>query len=720
MIDLKAETIAELVDESERLLRPHFEKMDELEHWLVSRGYGSGDEFEGGEDWPENVPHSFVSLLLPRMTHAAPRFIYKGGGSKRMREQTLGLQTAQNMAARQTRMHHTLAPAAVNYLLGFTCIYVDCEAQPSHRLTPAQRRMMQGSARHIPKGAEQRKGPQRTGREYKKPAGQPRYYDAAMPSWPMADHLVRHSFGWDMRARTWDKVRFFWHDVVEDLEDLLARAAADPEHWDEDAIKRLGTVRAGDNPYNPAPSNEAGDTVQQVRYRMVFVPEGRITEDEFDPESGQPRKVTKQPGDHEHGVWLTIGVPDGSNTDYARGRRFGEASKGMGVPPSSRGEFLAKPFYRRGSRNPPYKIFGAFVSASKTIPYSSLTATHEQIRLWNDLSAAVNRRMKRYSRQVLYDLKDESTVEAILEAADDDFVGIPGFETGKAQVIERGGASQQDIAHMQMQQQNVYRGVGLSETLQGNSTNNTATAEGYAAQSGLSRIAHVVAGWEHGLASVAEEQSWHMAYSDDFWIVLDEAAKIETAMADMQPFIEAGMIDAQSAEQLARIAAQKEIAIWQGGDFAEDPSLDFGLVQVEIEPWSMERRDLAEQRQDVMTLVPLVAQIGQLVIQQPHIEWREILRMVGQVFRQPDLEKFLRMDIAQQMSQMMLAQGLQDVQLGGSLSPGVQRQGGPGGGPAGGRSGMMTAKPQRPAAAAKPMAGAQGAAPAASPATVMR
>lgn len=711
MLDLDPEVIADLIDESEKLLKPHFDQMDELERWLLSRGYGNPDDFDGGQDWPENVPYSFVSMLMSRMTHAAPQFSFTGGGSKAMREQTLGLQDAMNLLARQTRLHLTLAPAAMDYLLGFTCIYVDCESQPAHKLTRAQRRLMKGKARYVPGQGDQRVGPRRSSRDYTKPSGPPRYYDSATPTWPMGDHLVRHSYGWDQTARTWNAVRYFWHDVVEDLEDTLARCKADPEHWDEEAILRLGQVSRSDNPYLAGSSTTRHDQVKQVKYRMVFVPEGRITEDEFDPDSGEPRKVAKEPGEFEHGVWLTIGCVDGGSASYSRGRRFGEQAGADDSITPTRSEFLAKPFYRRGSKNPPYHIFGAHIPASKTVPFSPLTANHEQIRLWNDLSAAVQRRMRRYSRQVLYNLMDETTIEAILEAKDDDFVGIPGFETGRAQVVERGGMSQQDTVHLQTSQQTVYRGLGMSETLQGNATGNTATAEGYAAQTGLARVGLVLNGWENGVAGVALDQTYHIAHNDDFWVVLDEAAKINAAMADMAPFIEAGLLDAQTAEQIARQAAQQEIAIWQGGDFASDPSLDFALLKIEIEPQSMERRDLQEQRQDVLALVPLIQMVGDATIMQPHIEWREILRLIGKVFRQPDAHKWLRMDIAQQMSQLMLAQGLADVQMGGSLPSGTQKQGEPKGGfgtytGGGGKSSSPNVGRTDPTGKAKPMGNA--------------
>lgn len=702
MLDIRdAQAIADLIDDSERRLKPHFDQMDELERWLLSSGYGATDDYDGGEDWPENVPYSFVSLLMPRMTHAAPRFTFTGGGSKKMREQMMGLQGAQNILARQTRMNLALVPAAMDYLLGFTCLYVDCESQPAHTLTQAQRRMLKGRARFVPEGQS------RTARDYKRPPGQPRYYDSAMPRWPISDHLPRHTYGWDQSARTRARIRFFWHDVVEDFDDLRARALDDPEHWDLDAINRLGMVSKEQNAYDAAMSTGPQfQHIKQVRYRMVFIPEGRIPQDD-EPEhddgpDGPRQERIVEPGEHEHGVWLTLGVADGGSTTELRGRRFGEMAKDASATADTRAEFLAKPFYRTGSRTPPYHILGPHLPASHTVPFSPLTANKEQIRLWNDLAAAVNRRMKRYSRQVLYDLKDESVVEAILAAKDDDFVGIPGFETGRSQVIERGGASQVDLAHKIDVQQTVYRGLGMSETLQGNATNATATAESQAAQTGLSRVGLIVDGWEQGLAEVAEDQAWHMAYSGDFWVVLDEQAKIEQALGDMQPFIEAGVVDAQSAERIARIAAEREVAVWQGGDFAEDPSLDFGLVRVEIEPSSMERRDLTQQKQDVLTLLPIVLQIGQAVIAQPHIEWKEMLRMVGRVFRQPDLEKMLHMDIAQQLSQIALSQGLQDVEMGAALPSGTTKIGQGGSGFVSGRGAGRPASP----AGAKPAGGA--------------
>jgi len=674
MLDIQdPNAIAAIVDESCELLRPHFEKMDELEHWLRSRGYG--DEFDGSEDWPENVPYSFFAMLMPRMTHSAPRFTFQGGGSKKLREQVLGLQAAQNIIAKQTRMNQALQPAAMDYLLGFTCLYVDCESQPRHRLTPAQRRKMKGDARYVPP---------RTGKDYKKPAGQPRYYDSATPLWPMADHLVRHSYGWDQRAKTWAKVRFFWHDVVEDLEDLLARADADPDHWDREAILRLAAVRSSDNPYDAAASKETEEQVTQVRYRMVWVPGARITEEAFDAEGGQARKVV-EPGEHEHGVWLTLGTLDATSGEEFS-PRFGDKTRADQSSAPTRSEYLAKPFYRRGSRNSPYKVLGAHIPASKTVPFSPLTSSHEQIRLWNDLAASVQRRMRRYKRQLVYDLRDASMIDDLIASEDDAYVGISGFETAKAQVVETGGVGQQDVAHLQMSQQTTYRALGMSETLQGNATNQTATAESYAAQSGLQRIGQVVAGWENLLSDVAEEMAWHMAYTSTFWVVLDEAAKIEMALADMAPFIEAGLLDARQAESVARQAAEREIAVWQGGDFADDPELDFGLMSIEIEPWSMERRDIAEQRQDVLALIPMVAEISNLVVQQPHFEWKSMLRILGRVFRQPDLEKMLHMDIAQQLSQLALAQGPRDVHMEAAMPSGVQRMepgrmGGGGGGP---------------------------------------
>lgn len=674
MLRLDPQHIHQLVEESQAILRPHFRAMDELESWLLTTAYGENADWDVPDDWPENVPFSFIALLLPRMTREAPRFAMRGDGSKRLREQVLGIQGSLNLLSRQQRLNRALIQGAMDYLLGFTCFFVDAEPIPAHRLTADQRRQMKGSVREVPEGSPAR---------IQRPAVAPPAEDVVTPHWPYADHRPRGTYGWDQTAKTWSQVRFWWHDVVEDYEELVGRAEADPDHWDIENVKRLGELSAAENPYSAATGRGGQTNRRQVRYRMVYVPEGRITEEppegeEHDPEDGPP-EVTKEPGRHEHGVWMTLGVPGngaGGYQDLKPDGKFGEERlKGGGA---NEGIELAKPFYRVGSTNSPYKVFGPYIPASRTVPFSPLTVNRDQIRLWGDLAAAAARRMRRYSRQVLYDLKDASIREAINEAGDDDFVGIPGFETGRAQVVERGGLSQQDMAHMAHQQATVYRGLGMSETLQGNSTNNTATAEDYAARTGLLRIDDVVSGWEEGLAEVGHEMAWHMAFSDKFWAVLDEQAKVEMMMADMAPLIDGGAIDSQKAERMAKFWAEREIHVWQGGDFDSDHGLDFGLLRCEIEPYSMERRNLQEQQAALMALFPILAQVNTLVVQQPHFEWREFLRQIGRTFQVPDLEKMLHMDIAQQMSQLMIAEGLNQTATSGAQGPGAVKIGGPG------------------------------------------
>ena len=85
------------------------------------------------------------------------------------------------------------------------------------------------------------------------------------------------------------------------------------------------------------------------------------------------------------------------------------------------------------------------------------------------------------------------------------------------------------------------------------------------------------------------------------------------------------------------------------------------------------------QQAELLGLIPTIAQIGQLVVQQPHFEWIEILRDLGRVFRRPNLHRMLRKDIAQQLSQIEIAMGLRDTTTANIAPGGTRRIGGPGG-----------------------------------------
>lgn len=672
MLSLDAQTMNDLVEESAKELRRYWEPVDEMERWMTGRFFGNDFDFEVPDEWPENVPFGLVTLLLPMMAHNAPRWSLSADGTKRMREQSLGLQGALNLISRQTNLHQTLAPGVIDFLLGWACFYVDCESTPRHRLTNAQRREMKGRARYVP--GEQ-------GEDYPKEAGQPRYYDSAIPAWPTLDFLPRHSYGWDVSARTWSRVRFKWHDIVEDYEDLLARAE-DDDTWDIEAIRQLGSIGGRKNPYNALEGDRSTRKIGEVRYRSIWVPEGRLLDDDemevdnFDPTEDKPRETKKEPGDHEHGLILTVGVADGGGRKTLGARSYTELADQPGT--ENRALMLRKPFYRRGSRKGPYKIGGVYHTASNTIPLSPLIATKEQIELWNDVGSAICKRIRRYSRQIVYDLKDETMVEHLANSQDDDYVGVPGFDGNNLKVVERGGAAQQDLAHAQYLQNNVYRNLGMAETLQGSAGDSTATAEKLANDTGKTKMRYPVDRWTGLLAEVGEEMCWHMAYSSDFWVVLDDEAKMEMMLQDIAAFIDRGAINTQDAEQLVRYVSQREVHIWQGGDFAEDETLDFGMMQVEVEPFSMERRDLQQQQQDILLLMPLLERIGGLIVMQPHMEWRERLRDLGRVFAMPGLERMVRMDIAQQMSQLQIAQGLADTVMGPGTG-GAIKMGGPGG-----------------------------------------
>lgn len=446
----------------------------------------------------------------------------------------------------------------------------------------------------------------------------------ANPTWPVVERIPQHKFFMDIEAYDQRSTRFRGHEWREDKDDLIKRAKENPdEGWNIEEIEALATdsEEEGDYHHGSMGQNREGSRAsrQQVRCYDVWFPEI-----ELDSSPGKNKGF--------YGTIYTIAVRQANTTgglmpDEDSNAETSKKTAGFIREP--------RPFY--GPRSGPYTIFGCYYVPDSVYPLSPLVATEGQIMDLNEQVIAATEAMTRHKKMI--GVPSRSAAEKIKNTPDGYVVQIP-FEMGKPQVmeIEIGGHSDRQLEHMTITKERVDRTLGMDETMRGNTTGKaTATEHTLANESAMARMSEIKESFTKATVNVLESMAHYMYYSDTVVFPMGdevlEAYDIKTPEGqDIQPW-------------------------YRGGDTEAGSGYTFYDLELEIEPYSMERTSEGLAQQRALQRHELVMGSLEYMERFPDFPWKQHFKDMGDALNSPKLDELVPEEmlarLAEQLSMAM-------------------------------------------------------------------
>jgi hypothetical protein len=413
--------------------------------------------------------------------------------------------------------------------------------------------------------------------------------DEATPQWPVIERISQKRFFIDPQAERWRDARFYGHIWRRDKDDLLQEATKSPDDgWHKDIIESLATSNSPggeDGIFKDKESNYRGE----VWCYEVWVPEVEL-DDSPGPNAGF------------HGTIYTLGV--------------GQSVSSTGKVNSKAGYVRdPRPFY--GPRTGPYVMYGVYKVPDNLYPLSPLVAVEAQIQDLNTHVSAASTSMMKHKRIV--GVNDARTAQ-LVKNVQHDYVAVVPFEDGKAlvQEFELGGQTEQQAIWINTCRQRADRVLGMDEALRGSVTGaGTATEHSIASEAANTRMAFVRQMFADATVSLLRIVAYYMYHDDSIVFPLGEDAIKELGLPP------------------------EAAVIFQGGGHGDKTGYSFDDLDLNIEPYSMERASegLAQKRalemhSILMNSLPTMAAF-------PDYPWREHFAKIGNAMNAPDMSELV-------------------------------------------------------------------------------
>lgn len=589
MFTSNADELSREVVASYQQLQNHLEPMEDLIRAYHGRVWNGNLDATSRYD---QHTYEYVSSMVPRLVHQAPAVTIDTSRGGRQQVLAQALERGLNHWAAASRLHEPLEEIAQDAMFAWGGAFV--EEVPNDRMTlnDAQRAAMKGSHRRTKSVAG----------EYPE--------DVEKPYWPRVRRLEPGRWGWDAAASSESQIRFWWHKVTEDKNELMRRARASEDDWYVDRVASMKTTTDRDELGYSYGQYSTPDR-KQVTYYVVWVPDGEID--------------GEKPKDDEHGVIYTLSSE--------------AAAEGV------TGEFIRRPYYFYGPPQGPYCKMGFYRVPRSTVPLSPTVAVYDQADIVARVNQAIVTRIERYKRGVMFDLKDKKDLERIRDAKDDDLVGVSGLTRDGVVPMELGGATQQDLGHHSWLKEQLQTASGMDDAQRGNVTGQgTATEVAVASESAQHRTGYLVQKWREFVADCIQRVAWYAAHDDR--VIFTYKVEEDQRMAVAEEAVQNGMMPPEDAEAFMRYGT----AMFQGGDFQESgDDLAFEDLDLRIEPYSMQRRDQRTRKIDLVESMNLLTQFAGASAQGVPIDLGKVADLLADVYQMPELEDVVNRQMAQQL-----------------------------------------------------------------------
>ena len=424
--------------------------------------------------------------------------------------------------------------------------------------------------------------------------------------WPQGYRLSQKMFFRDYLGKHDSECRYFGHKWRRDKEDLIKRAKELPhEGWNLDALRETVT----DNDTNRDRANEepliGANPRGEITARDIWVPEYEL------PDS---------PG-RDKGFNGTIFTISAQTLPRQRTEEFGGRNNKNLAP--DRSAFIRKPRPYYGPRTGPYYTFGIYTVPDHSYPLSPLIAVQSQQDDLNQHVIAASHNDNQYKRLVFVDNTDPKLVQRVKDSEDSFVIPVSGMEANKVIQVELGGSTPQQWEMIRQKRERLDRNSGIFDAQRGLVAGaGTATEVAVADEASASRLGFIKHQFQDSTQRFLEGVAWYMFHDDRVDFPLGpEAAE---ALGLPEPWFKGGIIEPGS-----------------GATFDD--------LELEIEPYSMDRTSEGLQQKRTMEVTQLLMNIGQMAPMTPFLDWKTVLEWVGDSHNFPELPDVLDMEMLSKM-----------------------------------------------------------------------
>ena len=403
------------------------------------------------------------------------------------------------------------------------------------------------------------------------------------PFLPRLYRISPNDFFQDPGARCERELRFRGHIIRRDKEDLVAEAEKD-DSWNIDAVRMLeatGDIDNNERDGSRAPFRRQAHQVDrnQVEYFEVWVPE--------------------------------LGVEDG---DTRYNGQLLTLSRVMGSDGHIKNAWLREPRDYYGPRRGPYSVFGCYYASDSALPLAPLPAVEMNIRTLNELRVAADVADKRYKRLVFVPDVDTELADKIQHSPTDHVLPLKNLDVQGAKVfqVEVGGASPQLREAIEIHRRSLFEVSGMDDAQRGSVTGaGTATEHQIADASAAARLDYIRQRFQDGVDISLRTVAWYLYHDNNI------AFPVDVSEQQMQLGMEAWFM---------------------GGEGEADSGYTFDDLELEIEPYSMERTNEGLNQERAQAAIQVFSQIVPLAAQFPDgADWVGLLNDFGDAMNVPNL-----------------------------------------------------------------------------------
>ena len=469
--------------------------------------------------------------------------------------------------------------------------------------------------------------------------------------WPAAARIAPEDYIYDPVALGKTRFRYQGHVEHHDKEDLEWLAKNSPEDgWNLEAIKLL-QIAGSDELRRQAREDTQRDEVSICR---IWVPEVFV-----DPKTGE---VLEPGAEHDHKTW-------GSIWTVARKQQGGPE-----LADSSPGDYIKRPEPFFGPRWGPYTLAGDKVVPDEAIPLGPLVSVWAQVQALNEFTRSMLKALANYKRLIIVggghlpnaegsgEGEPVSDLAQTVKDGKNDYVYVHEglLEANQILQFEIAGATEQHIIARNLLRELVDKVTGIYDAMRGNVTGDaTATENALANNASETRLASSVQKFRDGVTQIIKTVVWYLLYDDRMLTRLGPNAAGQFEDEEGQPIDDAVLV---------------------GGAVDKVEGFDFDDLELEIEPYSMERvTDATLQRRaaeldNIVAIAPSFPQIA------PWFDIKRYLELRGDALNMPQLAELVNVE-----ELLAYAQAEQEAEFARTEQPMLGRQGGTTGPMGGGR-----------------------------------